>query len=198
MLRSLCFMQGVPEITSSQHALSIPTMWILFIRIPEREWRELSGDSPAWAGVAECTLKSQFKEPDSFRRSRTTIFNTHQLHVKTGLVQRTLTWQQGGHWQTGDAAEGTHLPSSRGLWSTLPSSHHFQTPESSSQPSLSALLAQSPSKSHRVYGRAGWGPVLWAPRSTVTLTFQPSTDITLGTSPTRLSSLVLGLYLTHL
>lgn len=38
MLGNLYFTQGVPEITSSQHAPSIPAMWILLI--PETEQRE--------------------------------------------------------------------------------------------------------------------------------------------------------------
>lgn len=55
-------MQGVPEITSSQHTPSIPTMQILFI--PEREQRELtlkglpSLSRGGGEGRAEYTLKS--------------------------------------------------------------------------------------------------------------------------------------------
>ena len=89
--------------------------------------------------VVECALKSRFKEPDSFTRS----FNTHQLCVEeTGMVQRTPQ-AAGIPQQTCQVGEAVHLPSPRGVRSTLPSSPHFQMPESSSQPIFPSLLEHS-------------------------------------------------------
>lgn len=163
MLGSLHFMQGVPEITSSQHGLSISTMWILFIL--ERKWRKLSRAFTARTRVAERTLKSHFKEPDSFRRSCAIIFNTKLKVEKTGLVQKTLAWQQDCHRQTQRAQahppKTPSLPHTRIIKPTYPST---------------SVKAKWPWRSPLVHGQAGWRSPLRSSWWDPTLTFQPSAD----------------------
>ena len=187
------FMQGVPEITSSRHALSIPTMRI------KSGGSSQGTDSPAWTKVAENPLKSQFKEPESFRRSCTTISNTPKLYMKTGQVHRTLAWLQDGHRQT---HEGTYLPSPKRQQYT-PSPQFPSFPDTRIVKTAHLLLCWSKvSLKKPPVHRWPQGPLFQAPGNTVP---SPSREALPGTLDDiryfpheTLSSLGLELYLIHL